>query len=214
MILHYRSTYRVPELPVTVRSDRIVYSLSQASIALYLHVHGDPRCPTTPVECKNGEGSVHRKKRRSMICIKESRTKQTGGVFRSSLVFHLVATLDTRTGRRNKSQRATQPIHAVLCTSTLPSSPEPPPPSLQRDMFSPKPQEQRQRNQGGDTKRFFPGGGNGNDARGKGHSDFGETALNLAFQETRRLPDVAGEDRVAWAAGVVRIDLTETGIRT
>eukprot|EP00752_Nemacystus_decipiens_P006185 g5581.t1 len=41
-----------------------------------------------------------------------------------------------------------------------------------------------------------------------------KTALNLAFKETRRLPDVAGEEGVAWAAGVLRIDLTETGIRT
>ena len=38
--------------------------------------------------------------------------------------------------------------------------------------------------------------------------------LNLAYHETRRLPDVAGEDKVARAAAVLRIDLTETGIRT
>ncbi|CAN0471426.1 unnamed protein product [Ectocarpus sp. 12 AP-2014] len=41
-----------------------------------------------------------------------------------------------------------------------------------------------------------------------------KSVLDLAGRETRRLPDVAGEDKVAWAAEVLRIDLTETGIRT
>lgn len=40
------------------------------------------------------------------------------------------------------------------------------------------------------------------------------TVLNLAYRETHRLPDVAGEEKVAWAAGIQRVDLTETGIRT
>lgn len=40
------------------------------------------------------------------------------------------------------------------------------------------------------------------------------TVLNLAYRETIRLPDVAGRERGVWAAGILRIDLTETGIRT
>lgn len=46
------------------------------------------------------------------------------------------------------------------------------------------------------------------------HPEDDATVLNLAYREQRRLPDVAGEARAAWAAGVLRIDLTETGIRT
>lgn len=53
-----------------------------------------------------------------------------------------------------------------------------------------------------------------NDGAGGAGGVSDETALNLAFKETHRLPDVAGEEKILWAAGKFRIDLTETGIRT
>lgn len=75
---------------------------------------------------------------------------------------------------------------------------------VQRDMFS---SPRRRRNKKGASTREFV-----IDAKNKSKKESAE--LNLAFRETRRLPDVAGHERLKWAAGVLRIDLTETGIRT
>eukprot|EP00903_Cladosiphon_okamuranus_P016371 g15098.t1 len=79
-----------------------------------------------------------------------------------------------------------------------------------KSVFTPQPSA-LQKKLDAKNKKFFD---EDNDAGDEDGDESDRTALNLAFKETRRLPDVAGEDRVAWAAGVLRIDLTETGIRT
>lgn len=84
-------------------------------------------------------------------------------------------------------------------------SPSPSPPPPKKSAFSPQPAALQNKR---DVKRFF------DEENDDGDDDKDRTALNLAFQETRWLPDISGEERVKWAAGVLRIDLTETGIRT
>lgn len=97
-------------------------------------------------------------------------------------------------------------------------------------MFSPRPRRKRpspfvaQPDKIKDTKSHGEAAGDGprdDEGHGAGNDDNIESkgvedpfSLNLAFRQTRRLPDVAGEDGVAAAAEVLKIDLTETGIRT